>query len=65
MAELRAAGKLAKGTRGTLSGRGIKNPARDVPTLEELGVDKNLAKAARKLAAMSEEEFAATVAKAI
>ena len=68
MNDLRAAGKLAKGARGNPGGRGakivrgIQSPAQ---TLEELGVDKDLAKAARKLAAMSEEQFEETVAKAV
>jgi N6-adenosine-specific RNA methylase IME4 len=62
MEELRDAGLLSKGTRGSK----VKGARVDEkPTLEDLGVDKNLAHAARKLAAMSEDDFEATLAKAI
>jgi hypothetical protein len=56
---------LAKGTRG--KGRpkkgGVKNtpPNNDVPTLAEAGIDKNLAKNARRLGALTDEQFEAAV----
>lgn len=56
----RCAGKLAKGTLR----RGVQKPPRDdAPSLASQGVDKDLAKQARKLAAMSERDFEADVAK--
>ena len=61
MAELRAMGQLAKGIRGSKV-RGAR--VDEKPALEDCGVDKNLAKAARNLAAMSEEQFEKSVAKA-
>ena len=52
-------GKLAKGTRG--AGRpkkgGVKKPRLNEPTLADAGVDKNLAKEARKMGNISEQEF--------
>jgi N6-adenosine-specific RNA methylase IME4 len=65
MAELREAGLLATGREGKRKALGVLETPRDRATLEYLGVDKNLAKAARSLAAMSEEEFEASIAKAI
>jgi N6-adenosine-specific RNA methylase IME4 len=61
IAEQKKAGKLAKGSKGR--GRpqkigGVKNtPPKMEVTLEEQGVDKNLAKEARAAAKLSEEEF--------
>jgi len=57
MAELKAADKLAKGTKGQLKGTTISGgvsvtPPEKQPTLAEQGIDKNLADTARKLAAM-------------
>ncbi len=48
MAELRAAGKLDKGGRPAKN-RGFQNPG--LPTLADQGIDKNLAKDARKFEA--------------
>jgi hypothetical protein len=53
MAEMREADKLAKGTRGQLVSRGVIGgakitPPKDETTLEQYGIDKNLAKQARK-----------------
>jgi N6-adenosine-specific RNA methylase IME4 len=72
MEENRKAGKLAKGTRGRLPagpGRGRKrrgavNPTVLEITLDKQGIDKNLAKLARKEAAKSEGKFEADVARA-
>jgi len=58
------AGKLARGSRGTLAGRVIKKPARDVPTLASRGVDKNLAHRARSLEKMPDNKFEREVIKA-
>jgi N6-adenosine-specific RNA methylase IME4 len=56
----RRGGKLAKGQLR----RGVQKPPRDdAPTLASQGVDKDLAKQARKDAAMSERDFEADVAK--
>jgi hypothetical protein len=56
----RRAGRLAKGALR----RGVQKPPRDdAPTLASQGVDKELAKQARRLAAMSERDFEADVAK--
>ena len=52
----REAGRMAKA--GRPGNRGIENP--NFPSLAEQGVDKNLAKEARKLAAMPEDQFEAT-----
>jgi hypothetical protein len=66
----RAAGLLATGTRGQLVGRGViggvsETPPIDRPiTLDEAGIDKNLAKRARELGAKSDEEFRIFLAKA-
>lgn len=64
MGAARNAGVLAKGTRGQLSGQkkggrpgGVKKPHQDAPTLFDAGVDKNLAKDARKLGGIPEQEF--------
>ena len=63
MAGQKATVGLAAGTRGQLVGRdasgGIpKNPPeKDVPTLAEAGIDKNLAKRARTFGGLSDEEF--------
>jgi hypothetical protein len=57
----RQAGELAKGARGNPKGRGAKivqgttDPAH--PTLASQNVDKNLAKRARKSAALTEDKF--------
>lgn len=56
-------GKQAKGTRGTFSGRVRKQPAREVPSLADRGVDKNLAHRARRLFEMTEAQFAREIAK--
>jgi hypothetical protein len=64
MEEMRQAGRLASGKEGKRKGLGIpKNPS-DRRTLEDYGVDKNLAQRARRAAAMSEEKFEAAVEKA-
>jgi hypothetical protein len=58
MAELREAGKLAKGAQGRGPGRGkIGASPKDAPfiddkTLKDMGIDKHLADRARKAAAM-------------
>lgn len=40
--------------------RGVtETPRDDTPTLDEIGIDKNLAKQARKLARMEDSEFEA------
>jgi N6-adenosine-specific RNA methylase IME4 len=68
IAERSAAGKMAKGARGQLRGRdasgGVSKtqPENSGPTLEQLGVDKNLAKKARKYAAMPHAEREAMIA---
>jgi len=55
---MREAKRLAKGTRGTLAGRApsggvlLTPPEDPTPTLEDLGIDKNLADQARETAAM-------------
>jgi len=55
------AGQLAKGARGKpgpgRGKRGVKKPRVLESTLEGAGVDKNLAKAARQLARIDDEEF--------
>ena len=55
----RATGQMAKGGEGYKTTGVSRSPV--VPTLEDLGVDENLAKKARKAAAMSEEEFEQSV----
>jgi hypothetical protein len=61
MDENRKAGKLAQGTKDSkVKGARVD----DRPTLDSQGIDKHLADAARKAAAMSEEKFEASVAKA-
>jgi hypothetical protein len=78
MGAARKAGKLAKGTRGQLKsagpGRGKKGktgrvtktpPVSQEKSLSKQGIDKNLAKRARKTAAMSEAKFEAEVARAV
>lgn len=62
MAAQREAGFMATGTQGQLNGRDISggfvsNPPDAAPTLAEVGIDKNLADRARKLAAIPETEF--------
>ncbi len=61
MAEMKAADKLAKGTRGggrpSLGGSSNNPPKNDSPTLAEQGINKNLADSARKLAAMPDDKF--------
>jgi phage N-6-adenine-methyltransferase len=68
MDEARQAGRMAKGTRGNLKGgnRGSGGFSKNLPeqTLEDQGVDKNLAASARKLAKMPEPKFEATIAEA-
>jgi hypothetical protein len=49
MAEARAAGKLAKGTRGTLSGGVLNTPPDNEITLDDQGIDKHLAKRIKEL----------------
>src|SRR5262245_21167658 len=67
LAELqRKAGLLANGTRGM--GRPRIGGVRETPpnseiTLEEMGIDKNLAKRARMFASMPKPEFEAAVEK--
>jgi hypothetical protein len=61
MDEKAAAGDMAKPP-GVKKDRVIEKP--DVPTLADQGIDKNLAHAARKLAAMPREKFEAEVKKA-
>lgn len=52
------AGALAKGARAKGVGkRGVKKPHVKEPTLEDAGVDKNLAKDARKLGRLKPDEF--------
>ena len=70
VAELRHAEKLAKGTRGQLKGRDAsgglsKNPPENALTLDDMGVDKNLAHRARTLAAMSEPGREEAIAKSV
>jgi N6-adenosine-specific RNA methylase IME4 len=63
---MRKADRLAKGAREKGVGRRGRNAGFQTPrvkTLEEEGVDKNLAKAARSAAAMPEDKFEARVAK--
>jgi hypothetical protein len=55
MAAARAAGKLAKGGVPHHKATGVS--ATPVASLDDQGIDKNLAKIARKLAAMSAEKF--------
>ena len=65
--ELRQAQKetvgLAKGGQPYQSSTGVKNTPVERPTLASQGIDKNLAKTARKLGAMSNDEFEDTVKK--
>jgi protein gp37 len=57
MEAARKAGALAKGGGDQRSDhRGVKSPG-DPPTLADQGVDKDLAKSARKLSKLSDEEF--------
>jgi N6-adenosine-specific RNA methylase IME4 len=82
IAERRADGRLAKGTRGQIKGvkpgeaqggrKGnrtggakISPPVQDETTLAQLGVDKALAKKARKDAAMPEAEFESELKRAV
>ena len=62
IAEKRAAGELAKGTRGSKI-RGARVDER--PTLADQGVDKHLADAARKAAKTGEDKFRKAVDKAV
>jgi hypothetical protein len=68
MEENRKAGKLAKGgqpyQKQAKSTGLTKNPVEKPMSLESQGIDKNLADAARKAAAMSAEKFEASVEKA-
>lgn len=63
--ELMAAQKesvgMASGREGKRRSRGIENPE-NKPTLADAGIDKNLAKQARKLVAMDEVELANVIA---
>jgi hypothetical protein len=62
MEELREAGKLAKGTRGSK----VKGARVDSgPTLASRGIDKHLADRARKAAAMPEDKYEAATNKSI
>ena len=71
MEEMRQVKELAKGSRGKGPGRGkkgkkgglSKNPPFPEKTLPSLGIDKNLAHAAREAAKMTEAKFEAQVAK--
>lgn len=64
LGELMAAQPKATGAKGIgPSLRGKKNPAM-TPTLEDSGIDKNLAKRAREAANMSEDKFEADIEKA-
>jgi hypothetical protein len=79
MAEYRAAGKLAKGTKGQLAGKkkntskgkgkgssgGVAKTPPEEASLAKQGVTKDLAKQARKAAAMQEEKFEAGVKKSV
>jgi hypothetical protein len=61
--EMMAAQKEAFGTaQGKRSDLGLEKTQVETPTLAEAGIDKNLANRARKLGALSEEEFKETVA---
>jgi len=51
---------LANTGKRALAGRVIKQPARDVPSLADQGIDKHLAARARKAAAMPRDKFAAS-----
>lgn len=68
--ERRRAGLVAKGTRGQLSGRdasggvSVTPPEEAAKTLEDMGIDKNLAKRMRAVGRMSADAFEASVAKA-
>jgi hypothetical protein len=79
--EHRAAGKLAKGTKGNLAGKrkgtskgkgkgkgssgGVAKTPPEEASLAKQGVTKELAKQARKAAAMAEEKFEAGVKKSV
>jgi N6-adenosine-specific RNA methylase IME4 len=70
MEEQRKTGLLAKGTKRQLAGRtrsgGVAiTPPESSPTLASQGIDKNLAKTARKAAAMPEEQFKREVSRAV
>jgi hypothetical protein len=53
---------LNTGVRGQLSGGVLVTPpGRDKPTLGSQGIDKNLAKQARSLGALSDEKFEAGI----
>jgi hypothetical protein len=62
MAEKRAAGELNIGTRGNFAGKDasggvlVTPPENAAPTLEQLGIDKNLQKRSRAAAALPEAE---------
>ena len=61
----RRVGELMKAqaeTVGLAKGAAKKRGVSDTPRLKDAGIDKNLAKQGRKLAAMDDEEFADTVA---
>jgi N6-adenosine-specific RNA methylase IME4 len=62
--ERRAAGLLAKGTRGQLAGGGKTPRQSDAESFEQMGIDKETAKATRKIGKMSAEEFEAEVERA-
>jgi len=60
---------LAKGSKGQLRGRNgsggvVITPPENLPTLESQGIDKNLAKQARRLAALPEEKFQEAISNA-
>lgn len=64
MAEQRAAGLLATGTRGQLAGGSVTDPPAtpaESLTLAEAGIDKHLAARARKAAAMPAEKYQAKI----
>lgn len=63
IAEQKATIGLAKGGGDQKSNhRGIQSPSDSPPTLAEAGIDKDLAKAARKAAKLSSEEFETKIA---
>ncbi len=59
MAILKAMDKLAKSGGDQKSDHRVSKKPNDNPTLEEQGINKNLADSARKLAAMPEDKFEA------
>jgi N6-adenosine-specific RNA methylase IME4 len=67
--EEKAAGRLASGTRGQLSGRDASGGARvappeERPKLADLGIDKHLSARAQRIAGVEEGAFEAAIARA-